>query len=710
MEALAIRLEQAAIVDRHEVVPTASLPMASPPPSGSPRPVDAHLLSHGAVGNGQIIALVAPSTSVEWLCMPRFDSPSVFGALLDREKGGSWSFRPPGAETAASFNAEYITNTNVMRTVIEDGPNVAEVFDFAPCVAEGTYELRPVEFVRVVRRVSGQPRLGVHFDPRPNYARGSVSVVHTGSHSLRVNNDGESCSLYLRSNVPATSILNRTSMLVEDWYFVLSYGKESSIRSAADAECALNDTVRYWRTWCKTCALPSFAAELVLRSALCLKLHIYADTGAIIAATTTSVPEAIGTERTWDYRFCWMRDSAFVVEALRRLGHLAEGEAFVRFLHNTASDRLQPVYGLGGEIDCKEQLLEHLSGFENTKPVRIGNQAAEQTQHDVPGELLLCLESIIMEVRVVHDDDGAKYWGLIKQLVVTSMKAFNELDTGIWEFRTLPRHYTFSKALCWVGVQRGARLAAHLGHPEAAKEWNAWVADHHAQLLDRAFNKRLGMFVQAFDGDHADASNLLLPILGVVEAKDPRFVATVRAYERRLVKNGLMTRYQNEDDFGDTTSAFMICSFWWAEALALMVSAVPMRASVCACTALARSLLAPRTAIADPLKRHQGEVDSAVAVFERVVSYANDLGLLAEDVEPSTGRLLGNFPQAYTHVGVINAAITIGRAKDAQALAYSAWKAPVARVSSTSMQRRRLLVPGAGADMVAVSAPGTPRQ
>jgi len=626
-------------------------------------------LNHGAVGNGQVIALVSPNTEIEWLCMPRFDSPSVFGSLLDRNIGGTWYFLPPCSEP--SFHSEYVTNTNVLRTVIEDGENVTEVFDFAPCIPDSQTEHRPVEIVRVVRRVSGAPRLGVFFDPKPDYARGVTTIVQRGTHSLHVSNSGLKCQFFLRTNVSIASVLNHAPQLVDDWYFTFSYGTPSDIKSAADAERALNDTVRYWRSWCKTCALPSFAPELVLRSALCLKLHIYADTGAIIAASTTSVPEAVGTERTWDYRFCWMRDSAFVVEALRRLSHLAEGEAFVRFLQNTASGtRLQPVYGLGGEADVKEKHLDHLCGFENTKPVRIGNQAAEQTQNDVMGELLLCLESIIMEVRIVHEDDGAKYWGLIKSLVQNAMVSFNELDTGIWEFRTLPRHYTFSKALCWVGVQRGARLAAHLKHHEEAAEWTKWVEAHHAELLDRAYNTKLGMFTQSFEGTHADASNLLLPILGVVDGKDPRFVSTVRQYEKLLVRNGLMLRYQNEDDFGETTSAFMICSFWWAEALALT-----------------------------------GDVDGAVAVFNRVVAYANDLGLLAEDVEPSNGRLLGNFPQAYTHVGVINAAITIGRAKDAQALNYTAWKAPVPR---SLPSRRRLTVRAIGDFSVAMSAPGTP--
>ncbi len=376
----------------------------------------------------------------------------------------------------------------------------------------------------------------------------------------------------------------------------------------------------------------------MLRSALCLKLHAYAETGAVIAAATTSIPEALGTERTWDYRFCWLRDAAFVVEALRRLSHLAEGEAFVGFLRDVAEQGpLQPLYGIGGERELPEQLLDHLSGFAGTRPVRIGNAAYRQTQHDLMGEMVLCLETLLDDPRVVLDDP-TDVLRLVERLVEDAIAVAPLDDTGLWEFRKRLRPYTFSKVLCWVAAHRGARIARRFGRTVQAERWEEWARAQHAMLLDAAYNPRLGYFTQALHGEHADASLLLLPTLGFIDARDPRFVSTVHAYERLLVRDGLMLRYEHPDDFGDTTSAFSICSFWWVEALAMM-----------------------------------GALDRAVAVFERLLTFANPVGLFSEDIEPATGRLLGNFPQAYTHVGLVHAAITIGELLEARTGHFRAW-------------------------------------
>ncbi len=271
-----------------------------------------------------------------------------------------------------------------------------------------------------------------------------------------------------------------------------------------------------------TCALPTFAPGAVLRSALVLKLHQYHDT-----ATTTSIPEAIGTPRTWDYRYCWLRDAAFVVEALRRLSHLREGEEFLRYLRDVAeAGPLQPLYGIGGERDLREEELGHLAGFGGTGPVRIGNQAAEQVQNDLMGELILCLETLLTDPRLAHLH-GGDYFPLVQRLVEEAIIAAPRLDTGIWEFRQLPRPYTFSRAMCWVAIQRGARLARHLGENAHAARWEKIAETEREIVLSRGYNKTKGMFTQVLDGEFADASLLLLPTLGLIDATDPRFVSTV---------------------------------------------------------------------------------------------------------------------------------------------------------------------------------------
>ena len=590
-------------------------------------------LHHGAIGNGRVIALVGPDTSIDWLCLPRFDSPSVFARLLDQERGGSWSLKP--ANDSWQTTCGYVRNTNVLRTEIDTGEGRFEMFDFAPRIMEGLKVDAPIEICRLLRPISGTPRVRVHFDPRPDYARANFEIIASGQGVQVI---GGPTRLYLSTNVPAPYMQDGTAIRIDrPTYFSLSAGKPPDIASAPNAETALEQTIRGWRVWAKTTHLPSFAPDAVLRSALCLKLHAFTDTGAIIAAATTSIPEALNSGRTWDYRFCWLRDAAFVVEALRRLSHLAEGEAFVRFLRNMADNGpLQPMYGITGQRDLHEEIVTTLRGYDGAGPVRIGNAAYVQRQHDVDGEMVLCLETILTDPRVVWEDPSLA--PLLERLVDEAMVSFDQVDTGLWEYRTQPRHYTFSKAMCWVAAYRGSELATFLGMPEQAARWRAWAEEKRPIILERAYNAERGYFTQAFGGDHPDASNLLLPALGLIDPLDPRFRSTVRAYEKELAPNGLMLRYKHLDDFGHTTSAFSICSFWWVEALAMM-----------------------------------GEVDEAVALFHRLEKYANPLGLFSEDIEPETGALLGNFPQAYTHVGLIHAAITIGEILDARHGSFRAW-------------------------------------
>src|SRR5215813_5674944 len=553
-------------------------------------------LEHGAIGNGRLIALVSPTSAIEWLCLPRFDSPSVFAALLDSERGGT--FQILGNGQSVRGRARYLENTNVLCTEFSVGEDRWEVIDFAPRIPQGGGRFEtPLDLVRVVRPLAGTPRVTIDFSPRPDYARAHGRLLAT-QHGVEVLDAGAPMHLY--TNVPGDHVCGKTEIAVRHpLYFMLTYGHRPSPPTEADIMLLLEETVRGWRMWSKTCALPSFAPDHVLRSALCLKLHAYVDTGAIIAAATTSIPEAIGTPRTWDYRYCWLRDAAFVVEALRRLSHLNEGEKFIGFLRDVAeAGPLQPLYGIGGERELPEMVLDHLSGFAGTGPVRVGNAAAEQQQNDLNGELILCLQTVLSDPRIVFDQpDG--FFPLIQRLVEQAVALAPLADTGIWEFRTLPRHYTFSRVMCWVAIDRGAMIAHKFGEHELAARWTAIAREEREIILDRGFNPQVGCFVQSLDGEHGDASNLLLPSIGLIDARDPRFLSTLDVYAERMTRKGLMQRYTNRDDFGETTSAFTMCSFWWSEALALA-----------------------------------GRLEQAVEVFDRVCKHANPLGLFSEDIEP----------------------------------------------------------------------------
>lgn len=591
-------------------------------------------LNHGAIGNGRVIALITPTGAIEWLCLPRFDSPSVFARILDSEKGGTFRFLADKQEITG--NLSYITNTNVLITVFKHNNCIWELVDFAPRIPFGLGVQAPIEIVRLLRPVKGQPRISIDFDPRPDYARSQAKLIQT-TNGLEVLG-GES-PLTLLTNAPIPYVLNKQEFILDKpMFFSLCYGHRHENPTLASITHSLELTIDGWRAWAKTCSLPSFAPVEVLRSALCLKLHVYHDTGAIIAAATTSIPEAMNSPRTWDYRYCWLRDAAFVVEALRRLGHLNEGEKFITFLRNVAeSSNLQPLYSIDGKQALPEEFLPNLTGFGGNGYVRIGNAAYTQKQNDLMGELILCLETLLNDPRIVFDNPEDLF-PLIERLVEDAIIAAPIPDTGIWEFRSMLRPYTFSRAMCWVAIHRGAILAYKFGRTSLAKRWEQVAINERNIVLERGYNSQLEMFSQVLDGEYPDAVNLLLPTLGIIDINDLRFANTVKNYKKVLVKNNLVLRYVNLDDFGETTNAFTICSFWLAEALALM-----------------------------------GNLEEAVELFQTLLSYANPVGLFSEDIDPQSGALLGNFPQAYTHVGLINAAMTIGQLLELKTGKIQAW-------------------------------------
>jgi len=600
----------------------------------TPSPPPLPPLDHAAIGNGRVLALVSPTGAMEWLCLPRFDSPSVFARILDAQSGGVFRVLYHGEEVVGQLR--YLPNTNVVSTRFERDGAAWEVIDFAPRIPAALGERVPIEVVRLISPLGGQPRLSIDLDPRPNYARERPEWEPTAEgYDVRT----PSFRMDVATNLPLPYLPSHQEFtLTGPIYIALRYGRREDRPSLASIDHDLEVTVAGWRQWARTCALPTFAPEAVLRSALCLKLHAYYDTGAIIAAATTSIPEAMGTPRTWDYRFCWLRDAAFSVEALRRLSHLNEGEQLLRFVRDVVeAGPLQPVYGIGGERQLDEVTLDHLAGFGGNGHVRVGNAASLQLQNDLLGEIVLCFESLLTDPRIVHDDP-ASFFPLLRRLVERAVEVAPQPDTGIWEFRTRLGHHTFSRAMCWVAMHRGALLAHRLGFGAEARRWEALAERERDVVLSRGFNADVGFFTQTLDGQFPDASNLLLPTIGLLDARDPRFVGTVQAYERLLTTNGLMRRYTNLDDFGETPSAFLVCAFWHAEALALM-----------------------------------GRLDEAVALFNRLLSHANPVGLFSEDIDPDTGALMGNFPQAYTHVGLVHAAMTIGELLEARDGRVRAW-------------------------------------
>jgi GH15 family glucan-1,4-alpha-glucosidase len=598
---------------------------------------DVPTLNHGVIGNGSLLALIAPTGALEWLCLPRFDGPSVFARLLDARSGGVFRFLANGEEIAGDM--AYLPNTNILRTRFTRKEARWEVIDFAPRLPRDWSEEAPIRLVRLIQPLEGRARISVDFDPRLDYGRGPTRILVQHDH-LEVQGPGG--PLLLHSNLPMGYLAGQREFTLDGPVFLcLSYGSAPPMTLARVMQ-EFKLTVDGWERWSKACGLPLFHPEMVLRSALCLKLHACEDTGAIIAAATTSIPECLGSERTWDYRYCWLRDAAFVVEALRRIGHLREGERFIRFLRNVAeSGPLQPLYGIDGGTPVAEHALDHLAGFGGQGPVRVGNAAVVQRQHDLMGELVLCLETLLRDPRLVHDEENVRFFPLVRRLVEEAIALAPQPDTSIWEYRSLIGNYTFSRAMCWAAIHRGAAIARSFGEYSLAGRWEGLADRERAIILERGFNQRLGFFTQTLDGVFPDASMLLLPTLGLIEPKDPRFASTLDHYGRLLSENGLMMRYRNPDDFGAPRSAFTICSFWWAEALALA-----------------------------------GRLEEAVEVFERVCARANPVGLFSEDMDADSGRLLGNFPQAYTHVGLINAAVTISELLEARDGKVRAWASP----------------------------------
>ncbi|HLB04240.1 MAG TPA: glycoside hydrolase family 15 protein [Gaiellaceae bacterium] len=581
----------------------------------------------GIIGNCSYSALLREG-SVEWLCWPRPDSSFLFGPLLDRDRGGVFTVEGIDAQ---EVRQEYVENTNVLRTVFSGVDGSFELIDFAPRFLLYDRSFKPSMLVRILRPLSGEPKARVRCRPVYDYGLAPTGSWRASNH---IEYTGYPAPVRLTTNVALTYVEDERPFLLErDRHLVLTWGQPLEAGLEETAERFLERTVDYWRRWVKATRVPRDYQREVIRSALVLKLHQYEDTGALLAATTTSLPEHPGSGRTWDYRYCWLRDAYFTLNAFERLGHSGEMELFLEYLRNRADERdgaLQPAYRIDGGSDAPERELEHLSGYNGDGPVRVGNQAFEHVQNDVYGEMVLAVSRLFLDTRFVGEIPPHTAVAIIQGLLDQIEGRLEEPDAGLWEFRGRARLHSFSVLMHWAGAQRAVEVAEALQAGELAARARE-IEQRAAELLaTRCWNDDLGALTQVAGEPQLDASLLLAVHLGFLPSDDPRATSHVDAIRDTLsLDGGLLRRYASPDDFGVPRAAFTVCSFWLVEALAIL-----------------------------------GRTDEARELFERLIALHNGLGLFSEDVLPDTHVQSGNFPQTYTHVGLINAAFRLSRRWD----------------------------------------------
>ena len=574
----------------------------------------------GLIGNCQVSALVADDGTLCWGCLPRFDSEPVFGSLLDAQRGGRFEV---GAADGRSGIPSYLANTNILVTEFEDEGGRFRLTDWMPRFEMHGRVFRPTMILRTLEPLAGMPRARVLCDPRLGWSGAEPRRVQGSNH---VDFEGFASRLRLTTDIPLAYLGGRPFALTSRRHMALTWG--SPVEEPLPALCArfLDETTRYWRRWVKQCNVPPDYQQQVIRSGLCLKLHCFEDTGAVVAATTTSLPEAPQSGRTWDYRHCWLRDSFYVLDALRLLGHFEEREAFLHYLLDIAAASpqldLSPVHRIDGSSDLEELVVEGWSGYEGHGPVRHGNAAARYKQHDVFGEMALALAPLFLDDRFTTDQNPATL-DLLLRLADKAVEVAGTPDAGIWEIRAPWRPQTFSSLMCWAAADRAAHVArrarpGHAAHLEQAAE------TLRRQILENSWNTSRSSFVADYGGQDVDAALLQMVPLRFLPRDDLRLHATVDAVAKDLTRDGWLLRYATDDGLGRPHTAFVLCSFWLAEALALL-----------------------------------GRGDEGRVVLDRALKAASPLGLLAEDFDPAVGRLWGNFPQAYSHVGLIHAAFRV---------------------------------------------------
>ena len=515
-----------------------------------------HLEDLGVVGNCQFSALVDNRGEVVWCCFPRFDSEPVFSTLLDHNDGGRFSISP--ADGAVGLQ-RYIPNTNILETVFQGSTGSFRIIDFAPRFFQNGRAFRPTQLIRVVEPIEGTPRISVACEPRLGWSKARPAIVQ-GSHHVQF--EGFTSHLRLTTDLPLSYLGGQPFSLVERQHMILSWGHPVEEPIAALCERMWSETSRYWQSWVKHCDIPPHFQGEVIRSALTLKLHCYEDTGAIIASMTTSIPESPGSGRTWDYRYCWLRDSYYVLSAFGLLGQFEEREQFLRYLLNVAGGApgltLAPLYRVDGSQNLEECILENWPGFKNEGPVRIGNGAALHSQHDIYGEMVLALTPIFLDERMSSERSPAAL-RLIDGLARKAISLAGVPDAGIWEYRTEWKPQTFSSLMCWAAADRTAGIHARFD-PARADEFRVAAERIRAEVLAQSWNSNKKSFVGHYGGEDLDASLLQMVRLRFLPAEDARLGSTIDAIHKDLMRGGWLQRYTLNDGFGTPTVAFVICA------------------------------------------------------------------------------------------------------------------------------------------------------
>ena len=582
-----------------------------------------------------LTALVASDGSLDWLCWPRFDSPAVFCRLLDAREGGWFRVGPVGQYKSSR---SYAPATNVLLSTFETGGGSFRLTDFMPVerLTEGRRGediAASHEVVRLVEGLAGVSEVEVGFRPTFDFARAeTVLTPHRNGAVARAGGEALvlSCPCELRFDETG-ALTGRFSIaagervwLALDYHPAAAWSELKPASTAYDTE--LEQTLAYWHEWWSDCRYDGPYAELVRRSALTLKLLTYEPTGSQVAAPTTSLPEQIGGVRNWDYRYTWLRDSSLVLYALQLLGYHAEAEDFFGWLDRlcvTCRGKLQIMYTVDGGEHIPEFTLPHLEGYRRSKPVRVGNAAFDQKQLDIYGEVL---DAVHLYHERAREPVRREWWDEVQFMADQTVERWREPDYGIWEVRGGPRHFLYSKLMCWVALDRALKLAGR-SHPRAdVRRWEVVREEIRRAILEEGYNREVGAFTQTLSGSALDASALVVPLAGFLPATDPRVVSTVAKIQEQLTSGGLVYRYLADDGLPGGEATFALCSFWLVDNLAL-----------------------------------QGRADEARELFEKVAACANNLGLLAEEIDPASGELLGNFPQGFSHLALIRSALNISR-------------------------------------------------